>query len=373
MKGIFSGVRVLDVTRVFSGPFATRMLADYGAEVIKIEGKNNYDDSRDFPPIKNGWSGYFEMLNRNKKGICLDLKDKEDLEKLYKLCREADVFVENWAPLTKHKLKINFEEIKKINPKIIYASLSGAGQDSNKKYYDVIAQAESGLMSLSGNGLLPMKIGPSVVDAFSGMTLAFAISSALYYRQKTGNGQYIDVAMLGCAMNLLENNLIDYSITGKIIKPAGNHDNAIAPFGVFKTKDGFAAIAAGNNYLWKKLENFLYDNGSKADLGKFATNSSRVEYQAELTRLLEEIFSKFPSDILLAKLSKLDIPCSKVNNMRDMSKINSNFKKGFLKEINHTKLGKCIIPGRSIIFSDYPESDYKEAAEIGKDNNEYGI
>src|SRR5436190_764977 len=150
MATLFEGIRILDLTKVFSGPFATRQFADYGAEVIKIENTEHPDDSRQFPPLKNGWSGYFEILNRNKKGIGLNLKDEKDRKKFYKLCETSDIIVENLTPQTKYNLKIDYEKIKKINPTIIYASLSGINQKSNRKYYDVIAQAESGLMSLSG-------------------------------------------------------------------------------------------------------------------------------------------------------------------------------------------------------------------------------
>jgi CoA:oxalate CoA-transferase len=166
MAPIFKGIRILDLTKVFSGPFATRQFADFGAEVIKIENRDTPDDSRGFPPLKGNWSGYFEILNRNKKGISLNLKQTQDLQKFYKLCESADCIVENLTPRTKYNLKIDYEIIKQINPKIIYASLSGLGQNSNRKYYDVIAQAESGLMSLTGAEKIPMKIGLQLLTHF---------------------------------------------------------------------------------------------------------------------------------------------------------------------------------------------------------------
>src|SRR5438034_1235347 len=292
MQNIFSGVRIIDITKVFSGPFATRMLADYGAEVIKIESEANYDDSRNYPPYKDNWSGYYEILNRNKYGISLSLKYDDDLKKLYRLIKEADVFVENLTPSTKYKLKVDYAVLKAINPKIIYASLSGIGQDSNKRYYDVIAQAQSGLMSLSGYQSGPMKIGPSVVDAFSGMTLAFGIASALFYREKTGKGQYLDVSMLSSAMYLLESNLIEYSIVKKNPIRAGNHDNAISPFGAYKAKDAFIVIAAGNENIWKVFADFLKKHIS-FDETLFSSNLLRLKNNNVLTEIIEKVLAKY--------------------------------------------------------------------------------
>lgn len=369
---IFSGLKVIDVTKVFSGPFATRMLADYGAEVIKIESEDNHDDSRDYPPIKNGWSGYYEILNRNKKNLALNLKNPLDLEKLYVLCQTADVFVENLTPSTKYKLKIDYEILKKINPKLIYASLSGLGQNNDRKYYDVIAQAESGLMSLTGTPDLPMKIGPSVVDAFSGMTLAFAISGALLHREKTGEGQYIDVSMLGCAMNLLESNLIEYSVTKQNPLRTENKDGLIAPFGAYKASDGFIVIAAGNNTLWEKLLSFLKDH-AQINESLFISNSLRLMNNETLTSTLENVFSSYSVTALEKILTDLGIPCSKVNDMSDVYLNEDNYTNGFLIKFQHSLLGDIVVPGKSIKFSQSSQEEMKAAPAIGQNNQEYGI
>ncbi len=372
MNNIFSGVKVIDITKVFSGPFATRMLADYGAEVLKIESEKNYDDSRNYPPHKNNWSGYYEVLNRNKYGISLNLKDAEDLNKLYELVKEADVFVENLTPSTKDKLKIGYETLKAINPKIIYASLSGIGQDSNKKYYDVIAQAQSGLMSLSGHPDEPMKIGPSIVDAFSGMTLAFGIASALFYREVSGKGQYLDVSMLSSAMNLLESNLIEYSITNKNPKRVSNHDNAISPFGAYKAKDGFIVIAAGNENIWKVFSDYLREHTS-FDESLYSSNVLRLANKETLTELIESVLAKDDVSKLEHIFSELGIPCSKVNEMSDVAKDVNHFRRKALFHINHKKLGECVVPGSGITFSECSIEEPTEAPEIGEDNEKYGL
>lgn len=371
MENIFTGVKVLDVTKVFSGPLATRMLGDLGALVLKIEDRENGDESRNFPPIKNGWSGYYEILNRNKKSVSLNLKSPTELNALYKLAESADVFVENLTPSTKHKLKIDYETLKKCNPKIIYASLSGLGQNSDKKYYDVIAQAQSGLMSLTGYET-PTKIGPAVVDAYSGMTLAFAISSALYYREKTGKGQYIDVSMLACTMNLLESNLIDYSINKVNPKRTGNIDNTISPFGAYRTKDGTVVVAAGNEKLWGRLAGFLKEQ-TDFDEKLFAENSLRLKNNPKLTVIIESVFGRYNSTDLEQILTRLNIPNCRVYEMSDVCADENNFTSKSLIRINHPKLGNCVIPGQSIKFSEVQETVIKNAPEKGDDNDELHI
>jgi crotonobetainyl-CoA:carnitine CoA-transferase CaiB-like acyl-CoA transferase len=372
MANIFSGIKVIDVTKVFSGPFATRMLADYGAEVIKIESEKNFDDSRSYPPLRNGWSGYYEILNRNKKGISLNLKDPDDLQTLYGLAADADIFVENLTPSTKFKLKIDYDTLKKINPKIIYASLSGLGQDTDKRYYDVIAQAQSGLMALSGYPNEPMKIGPSVIDAFSGMTLAFGIASALFHRERSGTGQYLDISMLACAMNLLEGNLIEYSVTKKNPVRAGRQDTAIAPFGVFRAKDGFIVIAAGNDTIWTLIKDFLNEY-THVDDELYATNELRLKNLQHLTGLIESVFSQYPVTDLERKLVGRKIPCTRVYEMSDVYADEHNYTSGSLLHFNHDKLGECVVPGKSINFSEGESFVIKKSPQIGDDDTHYGI
>jgi CoA:oxalate CoA-transferase len=340
------------------------MLADYGAEVLKIESGEFHDDSRAFSPLVNNWSGYYEILNRNKKSLLLNLKNADDLNRFYILCKECDIIVENLTPSTKYSLKVDYETVKNINPKLIYASLSGLGQNSDRKYYDIIAQAESGLMSLSGDGS-PTKIGPSVVDAFSGMTLAFAISSALYYRERHGVGMAIDVSMLGCSVNLLEQNLIEYSISKRNPSAPGNYDSAISPFGVYNAKDGTIVLAIGNNKIWNVFVSFLKLH---TDIPEhlFETNEKRLHNMIELNTIINSVFALFHRKNLLKILSEKGIPSASVSEMSDVYENEWFYQSGALKKISHSKLGECVIPGRAINFSVYADDTYNEAPEIGK-------
>lgn len=346
---IFADLKVLDLTKVYSGPLATRYLADYGATVIKIENPLEPDPSRNFPPLKNGVSGYYEILNRGKVGLNLNLKSKSGLSKFYSLVKTADVVVENMSPNAKFNLKIDYEVLKKINPKIIYASLSGKDQKSNDRYFDIIAQAESGLMSLTGTPATFTKVGPAVIDAFGGMNLAFAISSALYYREKTGMGQNIQVSMLASSVNMLEQNIIEASITHNNPVRQGNHDNAISPFGVFKTKDGSIALAIGSERLWTKfIETFPNTN---IENPSYATNKLRLKNQSELIKDIENIFKNFNTNNLITKLTNNGLPTAKVSEMTDVLINNWFFDNNALVKYKHLKLGNIVVPGRPIIFS----------------------
>ncbi len=372
MAQIFKGVKILDLTKVFSGPFATRMFADYGAEVIKVENKDAPDDARFFPPLVKNWSGYFEILNRNKKAIALNLKEPDQLAKLYQLVSSCDVFVENLSPKTKFSLKIDYQTLVKINPRIIYASLSGLGKNSERKYYDIIAQAESGMMSLTGAPDMPTKIGPAVVDAFSGMTLAFSISAALFYREKTGKGQSIEVSMRGAAMNLLESNLIGYSVTKKDPLRTGNIDNLISPFGVYNAGGTKIALAIGSDTLWEKFIAFSTDLGIVISPENFGNNGDRLKHSAELTSIIERVFLKTKAETIIKKLTELGIPCAQVQNMSDVASDSENFDREFLKKVK-IKGNEYIVPGQSIVFSENPEIKYKNAPIIGEDNDKYGV
>lgn len=349
---LFSGLTILDLTQVYSGPLATRLFADYGATVIKIEHPVKKDPSRNYPPIKHQWSGYFEILNRNKQCLELDLKAKKDKRAFLDLVKKADILVENYAPKTKTKLGIDYSKLHQLNPQLIYASLAGLDQNSNRKYFDLIAQAESGLMSLTGIDK-PTKIGPAVVDAVSGYNLAFAISSALYYRQRTGKGQWLSVSMLATAINLLEQNLIAYSVNKQNPKLPGNQDAAIAPFGIYQTKDSYIALAAGSDHLWQRLADYL-QSLMPHPLDRFNTNVQRLRFQPELTKYIESCFSVLSTKKLIKELKAIEIPCAAVAQMSDVA-VNKWFTRHkAVVSINHPKLGTCLVPGHSILFSATP-------------------
>lgn len=242
VKKPLDGVRVLDLTWVYAGPFATLLLSDLGAEVIKVEGPPVGDYTRIFPPMRSGWSGYFYMLNRGKKSIALNLKSEEGRDIFLKLCGKFDVITENFVAGTMEKLNLGYETIKKANPSIIYAAISGFGSYgpySNMPCVDPVAQAMGGLMSMTGYpGMPPLKTGPAVADSLSGLYLAVGVLAALRTRDATGKGQRIEVAMMDSVFSVLEESVIRASMTGDSLPARGNTDPLGAPWDAFQTRDG---------------------------------------------------------------------------------------------------------------------------------------
>lgn len=298
-SGPLSGVTIIDLTRVLAGPYCTMVLADLGARVIKVELPSVGDDARYFGPFietpEGKKSAYFASLNRGKESIALDLKDADDLVTFRKLLGIADVLVENFRPGTMEKLGLGWEVIHNEFPKLIYAATSGFGHTgpySKKTAYDLVVQAMGGLMSLTGQpNSKPTRVGASIGDIIAGMFTAIGLNAALYHREKTGDGQKIDVAMLDSQVAILENAIARYSTTGELPEAMGARHPSIAPFDSFKTADGYIVIAAGNDSLFSALCNSI----GQAELAKspfFKTNELRRKNSSILKEELEKALSK---------------------------------------------------------------------------------
>ena len=361
--GLFSSVKVIDLTRVFSGPFATRHFADQGADVLKIEPPQG-DDSRHFPPHVGGWSGYFEVINRNKRSLALDLKTDRDRGTFFALCAGCDVVVENFSGAVKRRLGVDYADVARVNPSVVYASITGVSDAVDRRYYDVIAQAESGLLSLNGESD-DMKNATSVVDAFAGMKLAYAVAAALYDRERTGKGCHVTVSMKGAAFDLLEQNLVEASVTGKDPPKVGNMDSAIAPFGVFKTGNGAIAVAVGNDAQWKAFAAFLREADPSFDGAAFATNALRVKNVAALKRAIESAFAARGTDAVAGLLEGMGIPHGKANTMLGVIADAENFREGLLERVRHPVAGEIILPVGGIAFDTHPQEPYRPAPSRG--------
>ena len=252
-----SDLKVIDLTTALSGPFCTMFFADYGAEVIKVEPIHG-DQCRTWGPIDeaSGESGFFCSINRNKKGVTLNLKSEKGREMLYDLVKDADFFCENFKGGVTKRLQIDYETIRKINPRIIYVSGSGFGQTSpigHRPCYDTVAQAMGGLLNLTGfKDGEPVKAGPSIADHVSGIYQAVGALIALHHRERTGEGQLVDVAMMDTIFSMLENAIPNYTMDGVIPTRNGNEDASIAPFDVFACKDGYVTIGVGNEQRDRK-------------------------------------------------------------------------------------------------------------------------
>ncbi len=318
--GLFSGLLVVDLTRVLAGPFCTMMLAELGARVIKVENPQGGDDSRRFEPFVEGKSAYFASLNRGKESIALDLKDADDRAVLRKLVGRADVLVENFRPGTLDRLGLGYESLRAINPGLIYAAVSGFGQTgpwSRKPAYDLIVQALGGLMSVTGPpGGPPTKAGTSIGDITGGLLLLSGIAAALYHREKTGTGRLVDVALLDGQLAILESAILRYAATGQVPGPLGNRHPSITPFETYAAADRPLVIAAGNNALFGRLCAAL-GRANLASDPRYASNSARTRHAEELKADLESVLRCQSAAHWIAVLDAAGVPCSLIQNVAE--------------------------------------------------------
>jgi crotonobetainyl-CoA:carnitine CoA-transferase CaiB-like acyl-CoA transferase len=309
------GIRVLDFTRAMAGPFATMLLGDLGADVIKIEPLGG-DESRSWmPPDINGVSAYFISVNRNKRSIAIDLKKPGALEIIYRLVRTADVVIENFRPGTADRLGIDYERLSKINPRIIYCSISGFGQDGpygDKPGYDLIALAMSGLMSITGEpGRPPVRFGVPIADITSGMMAVIAILGALYHKERTGVGQYIDISLLDVQILMLSHQALSYIATGRDPERLGSAHPSIAPYQALETRDGYIIVAVGNDKLWQTFARAIGREDLLSD-ARFATNPDRVRNRERLISELEKTFREKTTREWMEILEKAGVPAAPV-------------------------------------------------------------
>jgi CoA:oxalate CoA-transferase len=319
-SGPFAGLLVIDLTRVLAGPFCTMLLAELGARVIKVENPDGGDDSRHYDPFVDGKSAYFLSLNRGKESIALDLKAPADREVFLALVRRGDVLVENYRPGTLDRLGLGYDRLKEINPRLIYAAVSGFGQTgpwSGRPAYDVIVQALGGLMSLTGQpGGPPTKTGTSVGDITGGLFTMVGIASALYHRERTGQGMKVDVSMLDGQIAILESAVVRYALTGEAPRPLGNRHPSIAPFEVYEASDRPLVIAAGNDALFRRLCQAL-GRPEWADDPPFRSNPDRTRNVGALKEALESVLRQAPAAHWLGVLEAAGVPCAPVNTVAD--------------------------------------------------------
>ncbi|MEE3284954.1 MAG: CoA transferase [Planctomycetota bacterium] len=317
-----SGLRVLDLTRVLAGPYCTLLLADLGAEVVKVERPGTGDDARAFGPfLDNGQSAYFASINRGKKSIALDLKDETDRATFQQLVAKADILVENYRAGTMLKLGLDAKNLRQQNPRLIYASLSGFGQtgsDTDRAAYDIVVQALSGLMSITGSGPgQSVRVGTSISDILTGIFGAVAIVSAVHGRTASGEGTVIDLAMLDCTVAALENAISRFATSGVAPSPLGTRHPSITPFQSFSTADVPIVIAAGNDALWTALCGCL-DREDLATDKRFASNLDRTTHHEELAAELAQAFAQRPASEWLQRLSKSGIPSAPIRSIADV-------------------------------------------------------
>ena len=360
MDGPLKNLLVVDLTRVLVGPYCTMILSDLGARVIKIEAPETGDDSRKFGPFVKDQSAYFMSLNRGKESIALNLKNEEDKKIFEKILSRADILVENFKPGTLEKWGYGWRDVCKKYPKLIYASASGFGQTGPLKdlpAYDMVVQGMGGLMSVTGQpNSEPTRVGTSIGDITAGLFTAIGINAALYDREKTGKGMFIDVSMLDSQIAILENAIARYLSKNEIPKPMGSRHPSIAPFEAFKTKDSYIIIAAGNDKLFEKLCEHLNITECVSD-DRFKTNSMRCENMDDLKKIIENKLIVNNTDDWIRGMEKLKIPCGPIYNIKQAVENPQIEARNMIVKSYHKIIGEFKLAGNPIKMSSYKDEN----------------
>ena len=373
MRRPLEGIRVLDLTQAYSGPFCTMNLADHGAEVIKIETPNGGDQTRAWGPLANDYSGYFAYINRNKKGMTLNLKSEEGKKIFTELLKTADVVCENYKVGVLERLGFSYDVMKEINPRIIYGSISGhglTGDLATRPAYDIVAQAMSGMMSVTGfQDGPPCKIGPSVGDNYSGAYLCMGILMALYEREQTGVGRRIDVAMVDTLFSVMENFVVEYTIDGKTPHRAGNQDPSIAPFDSFHAKDGDFVMGCGTNKMFAELCGAMGREDLPSD-PRFVTNVARCEnYLTDLKPIIEEWTTTKTVAEMEEIITGLKIPFGQILTIPEVAEHPQTKERNMLWNVYQPGMDREIrIPGTPVKIHGEEDVCQKAAPLLGEDN-----
>ena len=353
-KGLLSGVKVLDMTRVLAGPYCGMMLADMGADVIKIELPGRGDDSRKNAPIVNGESAYYMNLNRNKRGITLNLKSEKGREIFKEMVKKADIVLENYRPGVMEKLGLGYDELQKINPAIVYGAVSGFGHYgpySRRAGYDIIGQAMSGLMSTTGwSDSAPTRTGTAISDVMGGASCCIGVLAAYANRLKTGIGDKVDVSLVDSMVSSLEIINMIYLCTGRVPTKIGNRYEAIYPYDSFQAKDGMVIIACGNDKLYNALKDKLQIPELEDEM--FVNNIERVKNHAPLKEILEKWTCDKNIDDIVEFLLDGGIPAAPINTIdRVANDPHIAEAREMFVDLEHPVAGKMKVTGNQLKFT----------------------
>lgn len=350
-----SGIKVVDLSRIIAGPFCTLQLADMGAEVIKVESPNKGDDLRNIPPFINGESAYFLLNNRNKESITLDLKKPQGKEVLKKLLEDADVVIQNFRPGVMGKLGFSYEKMSEINPRIIYCSISGYGDDNHSGAYDPIVQGESGIMSVNGEpDGLPVKIGVPVGDLMASLYAVSGILYAILMRNATGKGQHIEISLLDCLVSLLALPASIYVGKGENPPRTGNGHPGFNPYDLFPTKDGYINIACGNDSLWRKFCDATGLESYKED-SRFITINDRKEHRSELQEICKDVLKTKPTEEWVKLFSEHDVPNGRIRTIKEVFANEELKKRNMIAKMWHPVAGEFEYMGNPVKMSTQTE------------------
>ena len=376
-NGALKGLKIIDLTMMLAGPFATMLLGDQGATIIKVEPVKSGDLTRtlNLPKGDMPYGAYYQSINRNKLSIALDLKSETGKDVLRRLVKDADVLVENYRVGVMERLDLSYESLAKINPRLVYATVRGFGDPRTGKSpyadwpaFDVIAQAMGGIMGITGpDANTPLKIGPGVGDIVPAMLAAVGILAAVRHAEKTGEGQFVDVAMYDSILALCERIVYQHSYDGAVPGPEGNSHPLLCPFGLFPAADGWVSIACPQDHFWKILATSM-GKPELADDVRYSLNASRVKHNAEVVALVSE-WTKTLTKKQLAVILGGKIPFGPVNNAADIFADPHTHVREMLAEVEQPGKGKVRIAGTPIRMTKTPGGVARRGALLGEDTD----
>ncbi|MGW9100411.1 CaiB/BaiF CoA transferase family protein [Priestia megaterium] len=374
MAGPLEGIKVVELSRTLAGPFCSMQLADMGADVIKVEQPKIGDETRNYiPPEINGESCFFISLNKNKKGITLNLKTEEGQRIVKQLVADADVLIENFRNGTMEKFGLGYDVLKEINPRLVYCAVSGFGRTGPMKdepAYDLILQGFGGLMSVTGEaGRAPVKVGFSIVDMATGLYASLGVVLALFARERTGKGQYVESSLLDTIVSLT--NYLGQGVlaTGKVPGPLGSAHHNLVPYQAFETKDGYVIIAVPNDGLWRKMCDALELQELK-DHPKYAENVNRVANREELVEILTKFTKSKDSLEIIERLKRAGVPSGPIQDLAQVLAHPQVQNRELIQEVEHPTIGQLKILGIPIKLSDTPGSVRKAPPLLSENTDE---
>ncbi|HSE96116.1 MAG TPA: CoA transferase, partial [Methylomirabilota bacterium] len=371
MSGPLQDLRIVDLSRIVAGPLATQIFSDYGAAVIKVEHPAGGDDSRQWAPPRapDGQASYFFAVNRGKRSITVDLKHPRGRALILDLCRQADVLVENFTPGTMDGLGLAWEVVHAINPRLVYCSISGfgaTGPDRRRAGYDAIMQGVTGLMSITGEpDGAPVKVGVALIDVITALYAHGAILAALRHRDRTGEGQRLELSLLECGIAALVNAATAYLVGGEIQGRWGSAHPSLVPYQAFRARDGYFMVGAGNERLWEAFCRVL-DVPELAGDPRYDANAKRVARRAELVALIEARLATRGRDEWVAAFAAAGLPAGPINDIGQVFADPQVLARGMAVEVEHPTAGRIRLPGVPVKFGVTPAAIQGPPPRLGE-------
>ena len=373
MASALEDVKVVDLTRTLAGPFCTMLLGDLGADVVKIEEPERGDETRSWTPFWNGESTQFVSFNRNKRSLSLNLREEEGLDIVRSLAADADVMIESFRAGALERMGLGYEDIRRINPDIVYCSISGYGRTgpmAEKPGYDLIIQAYSGLMDLTGEpDGLPLRVGFSLVDLFTGMMAYGSVVTALYHRRQTGQGQRIEAALLDGQVAALSYHATAYMATGVVPQRMGSGHPSLVPYQSFPASDGYFIVGVANQGLWERFCAAIERPDLLEDT-RFKTNDDRVAHRAECVGLLSEIFRTRTVAEWVEVIERAGVPCGPINRVDDVVNNPQVQARNMIAELSHPNVPDLRIPNSPLKLAETPAAIKRPPPLLGQHNEE---